>query len=294
VTPDRVVEVVSGVLIRDGRVWLAQRHPSAVPEWSEAWCLPGGKVEAGETPQEALRREWREEADADVTVGALLSSRTHETPGYPHPYRVRTYLVSCEGNLQLTSAGGQAAAWWLIRELPERRLPSTDHAFEDAPPVVVVGEVNPYGADPKYALYDEPAGSAGGRLRRLVFGLCRTSYRRWTRRFNLCTGAWGPAKARHTVGQIWGRCGPDETIVLLGRKVAGAFGLGHLAPFTRQDVVQVDGGNLLRYVILPHPSGRCRTWNEPDAVERARALLRQVRPDVPWGELCDAEAGGAS
>lgn len=47
--PDRVVEVVSGALIRDGRVWLAQRHPSAVAEWSEAWCLPGGKVEAGES-----------------------------------------------------------------------------------------------------------------------------------------------------------------------------------------------------------------------------------------------------
>ena len=99
---------------------------------------------------------------------------------------------------------------------------------------------------------------------------------------------------RREVGRVWAACGEDTTSVLRGRKVAGAFGLGHLAPFTRQDVVQIDGGNLLRYVILPHPSGRCRVWNEPDAVERARALLRQVRPDVPWGELCESESGGAS
>lgn len=284
--PDHLVEVVAGALIRDGRVWLAQRHPSTVAAWSEAWCLPGGKVELGETPQEALRREWREEASVDVAVGALLSARTYETPGYPYPYRVRTYLVACEGEPRLTSAGGQTAAWWPIGELPRPRLPSTDHAFEDAPPVVIVGEMNPYGADPRYALYDEPAGSAGGRLRRLVLGLRSDTYHRRTRRFNLCTGVWGPAKARrYTAGRIGSLCGQDDTVVLLGRKVADAFGLDHLAPFTTQAVVSVDEGSVRRYVLLPHPSGRCREWNEPGAYERARELLRQIRPDVLWGEV---------
>ena len=282
--PDRVVEVVSGALIRDGRVWLAQRHPSAVAEWSEAWCLPGGKVEAGETPQEALRREWREEASVNVAVGALLSARTHETPGYPHPYRVRTYLVGCGSEPRLTHAGGQRAAWWPVGELPQPRLPSTDHAFEDAPPVVVVGEMNPYGGDPRYALYDEPVGSAGGRLRRLVFGLRSDTYHRRTRRFNLCTGVWSTAKARASASRILGLCGQDDTVVLLGRKVAAAFGLDHLAPFTSKAIVHEDRKLALRYVLLPHPSGRCRGWNEPGAYELAREMLSAVRPDVPWGE----------
>lgn len=282
--PDHLVEVVAGALIRDGRVWLAQRHPFAVAAWSEAWCLPGGKVEPGETPQEALRREWREEASVDVTVGALLSARTYGTPGYPHPYRVRTYLVSCEGEPQLTSAGGQTAAWWPIGELPRPRLPSTDHAFEDAPPIVVVGEMNPYGADPRYALYDKPEESAGGRLRRRVLGLRSDTYHGRTRRFNLCAGAWSAAKARASARQIRSLCGQDDTVVLLGRKVADAFGLGHLVPFTSKLIVHEDEKLALRYVLLPHPSGRCREWNEHGAYERAREMLCAVRPDVPWGE----------
>ena len=90
--------------------------------------------------------------------------------------------------------------------------------------------------------------------------------------------------ARRSVGQIWSQCGPDETIVLLGRKVAAAFGLAHLAPFTSQVVVLADEGTVLRYVLLPHPSGRCREWNDPGAYELAREMLSAVRPDVPWGE----------
>lgn len=282
--PEHVVEVVSGAYIRDGKVWLAQRHPSNVSEWSEAWCLPGGKVEPGETPQEALRREWLEEAACRICIGVLLSARTYETPSYPHPYRVRTYLVDCWSEPQLTPAGGQRAAWWPVGELPRPRLPSTDHAFEDAPPVVVVGEMNPYGADPRYALYDEPVGSAGGRLRRLVFGLGSGTYHRRTRRFNLCVGAWSTAKARASANRILDLCGQDDTVVLLGRKVAAAFGLDHLPPFTSKVIVREDRKLALRYVLLPHPAGRCQGWNEPGAYELAREMLIAVRPDVPWGE----------
>ena len=72
-------------------------------------------MEAGETPQEALRREWVEECAVEVTVGALLSSRMYETPGYPHPYRVRAYLITCGGEPTITQAGGQRGAWWPIR-----------------------------------------------------------------------------------------------------------------------------------------------------------------------------------
>lgn len=282
---EEVVEVVAGALIRDGRVWLAQRHASTIPEWSEAWCMTGGKVEPGETPQAALRREWREEADADVTVGALLSDRTHRTDGFARPYRVRTYLVSCAGEPRVTPAGGQRGAWWPVGALPTPRLPSTDHAFEDAPPVTVVGEDNPYGSDPRYALYDEPERSAGARLRRLVFGVRRTTYHRRTRRLNLCDPRWSAPAARARAAELLAdrSAGEARVFVLLGRKVAAAFGLDAHPPFSVVLAPDEDGA-FWPCVLLPHPSGRCREWNEPGAHERARALLRSVRPDIPWGE----------
>lgn len=54
--------MVAGVYVKYGRVLLARRPPGSHLEG--AWELPGGKVEAGETPAETLRREWHEELGA--------------------------------------------------------------------------------------------------------------------------------------------------------------------------------------------------------------------------------------
>lgn len=64
------VSVVGGALLRDGRV-LASRRTE--PEWlAGLWEFPGGKVEAGETDEQALAREMREELHLDVVVGAQI------------------------------------------------------------------------------------------------------------------------------------------------------------------------------------------------------------------------------
>ncbi|QBJ97741.1 (deoxy)nucleoside triphosphate pyrophosphohydrolase [Rhodococcus sp. ABRD24] len=60
-------EVVAAAVIRDGRLLLAQR--TRPPELAGLWELPGGKVEPGETPAEALRRELREELGVEVIAG---------------------------------------------------------------------------------------------------------------------------------------------------------------------------------------------------------------------------------
>lgn len=59
---------------------------------------------------------------------------------------------------------------------------------------------------------------------------------------------------------------------MLGAKVRAAFDASDLAEFEARDAD--DGTTLLA---LPHPSGRCRIWNQPDAVERARAAIRATR-----------------
>ena len=121
-----IVEVVSGLAVRDGRVLLLQRHPSTVPEWSGAWCFAGGKVEPGETKEEALVREWREELGGVVFVGDLLLVRFYRVEGYPHPYRVWTFAVSPRTEPQLLEEGGQDLRWVTPQEMNELRiLPGT-------------------------------------------------------------------------------------------------------------------------------------------------------------------------
>jgi 8-oxo-dGTP diphosphatase len=70
--------VVAGVFVREGRLLLARRPAGRA--WAGLWEFPGGKVEAGETPEDALVREWGEEMDVtpvglapfhfETTVGA--------------------------------------------------------------------------------------------------------------------------------------------------------------------------------------------------------------------------------
>lgn len=70
------IDVVGAVIVRDNTVLAAQRGASmALPS---LWEFPGGKVESGETLQQALRRELREELLCTVEVGAPVESTTYE------------------------------------------------------------------------------------------------------------------------------------------------------------------------------------------------------------------------
>lgn len=145
------------------------------------------------------------------------------------------------------------------------------------PPVVVlIGELNPYSGDPRYALYDEPERASGHRLRTVILGLERRTYLDGSRieRGDLCVGRWTIGAARSQAARVL-VARTESRLVLLGRKVASAFGFGDVASFT------VRG----HCILLPHPSGLCREWHRPGAVDRARELLRREVPAIPWGEL---------
>jgi hypothetical protein len=154
--------------------------------------------------------------------------------------------------------------------------------------IILVGELNPYGADPRHALFCEPPNSAGGRMQRLVCGLSRREYLKLSR-VNLCVGRWSARYARESADKVLRRPESCDPIVMLGRKVAKAFADAsnelEVSPFCGG----FDGrwGNHL--ISLPHPSGLCRAWNEPGAFGRARELLREACPEVQWGELEDGK-----
>jgi 8-oxo-dGTP diphosphatase len=83
--------VVAAVIERDGQVLIGRRKAG---KWHALkWEFPGGKVEHGETPPAALRRELDEELDIRADIGALITQYEYEYPGRP-PIRLMFYAVS--------------------------------------------------------------------------------------------------------------------------------------------------------------------------------------------------------
>ena len=75
----KTVHVVAA-LIRDGnRIFATQR---GYGDNKDGWEFPGGKIESGETPQQALQREIKEELDTEVAVGDLLTTIEHDYPAF--------------------------------------------------------------------------------------------------------------------------------------------------------------------------------------------------------------------
>jgi len=71
----RTMRVVAALIRRDGKVLITQRRPGR--HLGLSWEFPGGKVEAGETDEEALRRELREELGVEVVVGTRCFETRH-------------------------------------------------------------------------------------------------------------------------------------------------------------------------------------------------------------------------
>lgn len=80
---------VAGVFFRDGRLLLGKRRPGG--SIGERWEFPGGKVEPGETPQQALEREFLEELGVLPQVGKLLAVGEFDHKGTLR--RLEAYLV---------------------------------------------------------------------------------------------------------------------------------------------------------------------------------------------------------
>ena len=117
----RRIEVVAAV-IRDGdRIFATER---GYGDWKDWWEFPGGKMEAGETPEEALVREIREELSAEITVDKFLHTVEWDYPAF-HLTR-HCFLCSLRSEaLHLNEH--EAARWLAMDELESIRWLPADY-----------------------------------------------------------------------------------------------------------------------------------------------------------------------
>ncbi len=73
------IEVVAAIIRKEGRIFATQR---GYGEWKDWWEFPGGKMEAGETAEEALKREIREELSTEISVDGLLCTVEYDYPKF--------------------------------------------------------------------------------------------------------------------------------------------------------------------------------------------------------------------
>ena len=119
--------VVAALVRRDGRVLMSRRRADqAMPL---LWEFPGGKVEPGEAPVEALAREVREELGCEVRVG-----RIHEVVFHAYPAFDLVMLVYACEIVAGTPAALEVAevAWVPARELPKLELLPADYPLAEA------------------------------------------------------------------------------------------------------------------------------------------------------------------
>jgi 8-oxo-dGTP diphosphatase len=79
---------IAGIALDQGRVFIARRVSGG--DMGDKWEFPGGKVEEGESDEEALRREYQEEFGVPITIGPLLGSVSFEHRGL---HRLNAYRI---------------------------------------------------------------------------------------------------------------------------------------------------------------------------------------------------------
>lgn len=103
------IEVVAAVIIRDNQVFATQR---GYGEWKDWWEFPGGKIEPGECPQEALKREIKEELDAEICVGKHLQTIEWDYP----TFHLTMHCFICSLESESLHLNEHEASKWLTKD----------------------------------------------------------------------------------------------------------------------------------------------------------------------------------
>lgn len=124
-------EVVAAVCVDGDRIFCAQRKDSG--ETAKKWEFPGGKIEPGETREEALIREFQEEFQTSIIPERYLTTVHHQ---------YQTFAITMHAYLaRITGPAPTLTEHLAVRWLPLQELPTLDWAPVDIPIVQMVMEV---------------------------------------------------------------------------------------------------------------------------------------------------------
>ena len=127
------VEVLAAVIINDQKILCVQRGTHKYPYLTNKWEFPGGKMEAGESQEQTIRREIREELSMEIQPIKHLLSHTHHYPDFS--IELHTWLCATVGEgMELNEH--QAFVWLDAQDLKELDWAEADVAvvgvLEDA------------------------------------------------------------------------------------------------------------------------------------------------------------------
>ena len=105
----KTVRVVAAVIRKDDKIFATQR---GYGEFKDGWEFPGGKIEEGEAPEQALAREIKEELDTEIQVGKLIETIEYDYPKF-HLSMDCFWCEIMQGGLELKE---HEAARWLSKE----------------------------------------------------------------------------------------------------------------------------------------------------------------------------------
>ena len=102
------IEVVAAIIRKDDEIFATQRGYGDFKDW---WEFPGGKMEVGETPEEALVREIREELSAEISVDEFLCTVEYDYP----QFHLKMHCYLCLLLSEALHLNEHEAAKWLTK-----------------------------------------------------------------------------------------------------------------------------------------------------------------------------------
>jgi 8-oxo-dGTP diphosphatase len=109
------VKVAAALLFNNGKIFATKRGDSPYPYVAHKYEFPGGKIEAGESGEAAVKRELTEELDMDVKVGGLYACHTFEYPDFI----ITLSVYECEMLSQFVLKEHESYAWIAPADLKE-------------------------------------------------------------------------------------------------------------------------------------------------------------------------------
>lgn len=116
-----IIRVVAAAMLLHNRLFCARR---SLGKWAGYWELPGGKVEEGETDQEALTREIFEELGMNITVGNLLGE--FEFPNPDRPLTLVVYYAQADREAPVHMTDHDSSEWIDLDSLHSKRWAPAD------------------------------------------------------------------------------------------------------------------------------------------------------------------------